>query len=115
MLQGPFFTADGQTFYFQSAWSPDGRKIAVVVCEYAFDNCYPNSAIALVNPDGTGLQVIALSGGYSRPTGSPDGRTIMFSTASCRECEPALRFVRADGSTEGPFLPNGHSPAWSPR
>src|SRR6185503_7231681 len=38
LFAGPVFTRDGQIFYFQPSWSPDGRKIAVVVCGYAWDN-----------------------------------------------------------------------------
>jgi Tol biopolymer transport system component len=114
LLEGPFFWVDGLTFYFQSAWSPDGQKIAVVVCGWAYDDCFPNSAIALANADGSGLKVIARAGGYARPTWSPDGRTIAFASSTCRDCQPSLRVVRADGSAEGLLVTNGHSPAWRP-
>lgn len=114
LLEGPFFSADGQTFYFQSAWSPDGRQFAVVVCPYAFDNCFPIGGVAVANSDGSDLTVIAQAGGYSRPTWSPDGKLIAFSSTSCRECQPTLRLVRVDGSAEDLITTNGHSPAWRP-
>jgi len=114
LVQGPFFWVDGLTFYFQSAWSPDAQQLAVVVCHWAWDHCYPNSAIAILNSDGSGLHEIAQAGGYARPTWSPDGRTIAFASSSCRTCQSAIRFVRADGSAEGLIVTNGHSPAWRP-
>jgi len=114
LVQGPFFWVDGLTFYFQSAWSPDAEKLAVVVCHWAWDNCYPNSAIAILNSDGSGLHEIAQAGGYARPTWLPDGRTIAFASSSCRTCQSTIRFVRADGSAEGLVVTNGHSPAWRP-
>lgn len=114
LLEGPFLSQDGLTFYFQSAWSPDGQKIAVVACDWAWDNCYPESAIAVVNADGSGLTVLAQAGSFARPTWSPDGRTIAFGSSSCRDCPSSIRFVSADASAEGVIVTNGHSPAWRP-
>lgn len=102
------------TFYFQPSWSPDGGKIAVVVCAYAWDNCYPSSSIAIANADGSGLKTLMQTGGYARPTWSPDGGTIAFSSHSCRACESELWYVSADGSRSGVIFSNGHSPAWRP-
>ena len=112
LLEGPFFWVDGLIFYFQSAWSPDGQKIAVVVCGWG-DNC-SQSEIAVVNADGSGLKVLAQAGGFARPTWSPDGRTIAFSSSRCRACPSSIRFVSADGGAEGVIVTNGHSPAWRP-
>lgn len=114
LLEGPFFWVDGLTFFFQSAWSPDGQKIAVVICGYAWDNCYPNSAIAVANADGSGLKVIAQAGSYARPTWSPDGRWIAFGSSGCRTCQSSIWVVHVDGGTEGLVVDNGHSPTWRP-
>jgi dipeptidyl aminopeptidase/acylaminoacyl peptidase len=119
LVEGPFFSNDGSndglTFYFESAWSPDGNKIAIVACPYAWDNCYPTSTIVVVNSDGTGLHEIAPAGGFGRPTWSPDGRAIAFGSTTCRSCPSSIRFVLADGSGGGLIIADGHSPAWRPR
>jgi Tol biopolymer transport system component len=114
LVAGPFSWNDGLTFYFQPAWSPDGSKIATVVCTYAWDNCFPNSTVALVNADGSGLVSLAATGGFAHPSWSPDGRTIAFSASACRGCSASIYYVRADGSARGMIIANGHSPAWRP-
>ena len=114
LIEGPFLTDDGLTYYFQAAWSPDGQSIGVVVCPYAWDNCYPDSVIAVVNPDGSELRVIAQAGSFAHPTWSPDGRWIAFGASDCRNCQSSVRFVQVDGGVEGLIVENGHSPAWRP-
>ena len=112
LFAGPFFSRDGQIFYFQPAWSPDGRKMAVVVCGYAWDICHPSSSIAITSDDG--LTTLVQAGGYARPAWSPDGSAIAFSSRACRDCPGSLRYVRADGTRSGLIFSNGHSPAWRP-
>ena len=112
LFAGPFFSRDGQIFYFQPSWSPDGRKMAVVVCGYAWDICHPSSSIAITNDDG--LTTLVQAGGYARPAWSPDGSTIAFSTRACRDCPGSLRYVSTDGTRSGLIFSNGHSPAWRP-
>lgn len=114
LLQGPLLLVDGPTYYFQSAWSPDGQSIGVVICAYAVDDCYPDSAIAVANPDGSGLRVIAQAGSFAGPTWSSDGRWIAYGSSRCRTCQSSVRFVHVDGGTEGLMVENGHSPAWRP-
>ncbi|MGK2934836.1 MAG: hypothetical protein ACSLFE_06280 [Gemmatimonadaceae bacterium] len=112
IAEGPFFTIDGHIFYYQSAWSPDGKTIAVVACpDTAY--CY-SSNITLVNADGSELRVLAQAGGYASPTWSPDGTKIAFSSSACGGCASSIRYVRADGSGEGLLIANAHSPAWRP-
>ena len=110
---GPFFSKDSPV-YFQPSWSPDGGKIAVVVCPRAWDDCHPNSSIGIANADGSELKILAQAGGFSRPTWSPDGSTIAFSIQACRTCAGSLRYVSTDGTTSGLIFSNGHSPAWRP-
>lgn len=110
LILGPFF-APG-VFYFQPAWSPDGGKLAMVVCGYAWDNCYPDSAVSVANADGSAITTVVAAGGFARPTWSPDGTTIAFGSRSCRTCVSSLRAVRLDGSSTTLIFANGHSPSW---
>jgi hypothetical protein len=112
LVAGPFFWVDGLRFYFQPAFSPDGRKVAMVVCPWARDNCYPNSNVAVANADGSGLKTIVDAGGFSRPSWSPDGSTIAYSSSSCRTCGGSLRYTTADGTKTGLIFPDGYSPSW---
>jgi TolB protein len=110
---GPFFSNDSPV-YAQPSWSPDGGKIAVVVCPRAWDDCHPNSSIGIANADGSELKILAQAGGFSRPTWSPDGSSIAFSIQACRTCAGSLRYVSTDGTKSGLIFSNGHSPAWRP-
>jgi len=114
LLTGPFFWNEGLTHYFQSAWSPDGQSLGVVICAYAFDDCHPDSAIAIANSDGSGLRVIAQAGSHSHPSWSPDGHWIAYGSSPCRTCESSVHYVHVDGDDEGLIVDDGHSPAWRP-
>jgi Tol biopolymer transport system component len=114
LILGPFFWPNNQ-YYFQPAWSPNGSKIAVVVCAYAWDNCYPQSSVAVANADGSNLVTLVNTGGFAHPTWSPDGSIIAYSSMQCRGCVGSIRYVTADGSAGGLIVSNGHSPSWRPQ
>jgi hypothetical protein len=116
LLEGPFLSVDALRFYFQPAWSPDGRRIAVVVCGYAWDDCYPTSTIAVANADGSELKTLAQTGGFARPAWSPDGSVIAFGTRSCRDprCVGSLQYIWVASGQSGVISSNGHSPSWRP-
>jgi Tol biopolymer transport system component len=116
--------------YWGPRWSPDGRRLAVrwfessaecAACITAVPQCPCNGRIALLNADGTGLQVLPRVGECDAwPEWSPDGRHILFSSyRSAGRGMPArgeLTLMRADGShpralTTG--VVDEYSPAWS--
>jgi Tol biopolymer transport system component len=116
--------------YWGPRWSPDGGQLAVrwfessaecAACIATLPQCPCNGRIALMNTDGTGLQVLPRIGECDAwPEWSPDGRHILFSSyRSAGRGVPArgeIMLMRADGShhrslTRG--LLDEFSPAWS--
>jgi PKD repeat protein len=93
--------------FYQSAWSPDGQRIAFVACPWAFFPC-SSSVVSVMRADGTGLTWLAAASGFARPAWSPDGQLIAFASGD------AIEWVRADGSERGRILADGESPAWRP-
>jgi Tol biopolymer transport system component len=71
---------------YQPARSPDGRRIALVECPWAFNLC-SSGAVTVMNADGSGLVPVAVASEFAHPTWSPDGQLIA----------------------------NGTTPAWRPR
>lgn len=114
LFEGPFLSIDGPQFYFQPAWSPDGGKIAVVVCAYAWDTCYPNSSVSVANADGSGLRSLVGTDGSARPAWSPHAGVIAFGSRSCRTCQRSLQYMWVTTGQSGVITPNGHSPSWRP-
>jgi Tol biopolymer transport system component len=116
LLEGPWFgDVNALKLYFQPSWSPDGEKIAMVVCDDGWAICYPRSSIGIANADGSELKTLVQTGGYGRPTWSPDGSMIAFSTTACIGCTSELRYVSTDGGRRGVIFWNGRDAAWRPR
>lgn len=90
------------------AWSPNGDLIAFVISE---------TDIGVIRPDGSGFR--KLTGGQGsnmRPSFSPDGRMIVFS--STRNGRQQLFVMDANGDSQQPLMPEYKQPQelpfWSP-
>ncbi len=84
------------------AWSPDGRKIALVL---AHVGTFGRGALGTVRPDGSGLQILAMSlGSYSAEavTWSADSRMLALvlsdENACPWYCDTAIAVVSADAT-----------------
>jgi Tol biopolymer transport system component len=103
---------------FDSAWSPDGKKIAFVSNrdDPNPSGCSPcNYEIYAMNADGTNLTRLTNSPGLDEdPAWSPDGTKIVFT--STRSSLIDIYRMNADGSgvTRLSFTGLAKTPAWSP-
>ena len=99
---GVFMLASGKPRHLVNgsgaAWSPDGRRIAVVTGAGA--------ALRVVDPDGRYGAIVAL-GPVSSPDWSPDARKLVFERFGW------IHVVDGDGTDER-RIARGTSPAWSP-
>ncbi|BDU71899.1 hypothetical protein [Mesoterricola silvestris] len=96
---------------FTPAWSPDGRRLAMVLPNHRGD-----SDISVLNPaKGRTRQITGNSGINTEPAWSPTGHQIAFT--SDREGSPQIYLMEPDGSNVRRLTLEGTynaSPAWSP-
>lgn len=90
------------------AWSPTGEFITFVTRE---------TDICIIRPDGTGLRQLTSGQGINhRPSFSPDGRMIVFS--STRNSRRQLFIMATNGDSQQPLMPDykpeQEQPYWSP-
>jgi len=98
-------TYDSIEWYLDPVWSPDGEKIAFTRSLYVDE-------IAVMNIDGTGLQVLTESGLDMIPEWSRGSDQIIFATMR-DEMTSALRVINSNGSSESVFIDN-ESKWWIP-
>jgi WD40 repeat protein len=107
--------------YSRPAWAPDGRRLAFLKYSCGYDfyyGFYCASDVGIMNADGSGESPFARNGDYeTRPTWSPDGRTIAFASNVCSgsRCSVSVVYARTEGSTAGVvelIAFDGRSPSW---
>jgi TolB protein len=101
------FGASNPSAYYQPAWSPDGRMLAVTTCRYS-SQFGEACDVVILGDERSRDKTLTSMLGRGRPTWSPDGRTIAFASGG------SIQWIRADGSERGLIVAEGKSPAWRP-
>jgi hypothetical protein len=91
-------TRDTAALNWDAAWSPDGRKIA-------FEVCLAGCSVALIEPDGSGLTLVAPG---AEPRWSASSSVIAFMSSG------SIRAIALTGGYSGVVVPEGADPAWRP-
>ncbi|MBM3753113.1 MAG: hypothetical protein FJW38_03940 [Acidobacteria bacterium] len=103
----------GKNKVLGASWSPDGAWIAVGYGA-SFDADWGTSQIAIVKPDGTGLQIMTKEpAGAAYPSWSPDGKKIVYRVQG--RMHRGLRVLDIEKG-EATILTDGRDdhPVWSP-
>jgi Tol biopolymer transport system component len=103
------------TVYGQPAWSPEGKRIALLSCPAWQTNVCDVSDLAVMNADGSRLHTIARAGGYARPAWSPDGTLITFThVCATSACTWGVFAINPDGTGERLLIANAQNAVWRP-
>ncbi|MER3403401.1 MAG: hypothetical protein C4337_08970 [Armatimonadota bacterium] len=95
------------------AWSPDGSRIAFVLCERKLDGTLVRKGLYTVPEEGGAITEI-VAGEVYEPSWSPDGQQLVFAMGKAGARQ--IYTVRVDGTELKQRTPSGDhlSPRWSP-
>lgn len=108
-----WLSPDNTQAAIEVAWSPDGSRVAFVLCERESDGSLRRVGLATV-PEAGGIPTVVVRGEVYHPSWAPDGQQLVFAMG-----KPGSRHiytVRIDGTEltqrtqEGDYI----TPRWSP-
>ena len=96
--------------YLHPSWSPSGAMLALAISQEIGIDQY-NTRVGVMNPDGSGLTVIASgAAAWTRTSWSGDGTRIAYT--SLFGARKDISWVSSDGSTWGTIVTDGWNADW---
>ncbi len=111
----PLWTSlDNSEAAIEPAWSPDGSRIAFILCDRQPNGTLTRKALMVIPADG-GAPTEMVAGEIYQPDWSPDGQQLVFAMGSPGNRQ--IHTVRIDGTDLRPLTKSGDhlSPRWSPK
>jgi Tol biopolymer transport system component len=105
---------DNSEAAIEPSWSPDGSRIAFVMCDRRPNGTLVRKALMVIPSDG-GVPTEIVSGEVATPDWSPDGQRLVFAMGAPGSRQ--IYTVRIDGTELKPLTESGDhiSPRWSPK
>lgn len=111
----PLWTSlDNSEAAIEPAWSPDGSRIAFILCDRQPNGTLKRKALMVIPSDG-GTPTEIVAGEIYTPDWSPDGQQLVFAKGAPGNRQ--IYTVRIDGTDLKPLTQSGDhiSPRWSPK
>lgn len=111
----PLWTSlDNSEAAIEPAWSPDGSRIAFILCDRQPNGTLKRKALMVIPSDG-GTPTEIVAGEIYTPDWSPDGQQLAFAKGAPGNRQ--IYTVRIDGTDLKPLTQSGDhiSPRWSPK